>query len=569
MSKESAVIYVRVSTKAQDEKYSPDVQLNICRAYAEAQGLTVVEEFREAASGWKAGRRPKYFGMIDFIQTEKVHHLIYAFTDRIARNLDDWIPLRKTDVTLHNAVTKVSFTPSRREDYEKLADFEHGLVDARKSSDSTGKKVRDSQAEKVGRGEYPGSSPLGYLLEPIMVDGKPLVIKKELKRRTIIDPVRGPLLRRMFELYASGEYSLRDLVEKMKNLGLRSKADRVLILEEVRRYLRTPFYYGTFKWGGKFYPNKGTYEPIVNKGLFDAVQEVLDGRRVMVKRGKEFKYKGLLTCDFCGCAIVGDEQRRGKGGTPIVYYRCTGGKRTEWYQEHYHRPKCPLYYGPYHTEKDIDQFFETAIEALYVDPNTYEWVQNELEEDYKNLKALNRDEARNLRMERSKFESQEAAIIERLGGGPNPAIIAAYERHLEHIEQRKLEIESRLEELDKGEPSVSLGEIKEALELSKALKDKYLAASPEKRTKLNALLFRTVRITKEGYIPEHDENDPYITIAPFYFVWNEPFKSLWEIGFIQGMGEAKAGSEEQEKASERVKTKKWRGRRDSNSRPPA
>ncbi|MGA2363083.1 MAG: hypothetical protein ABSG73_11565 [Candidatus Aminicenantales bacterium] len=35
----------------------------------------------------------------------------------------------------------------------------------------------------------------------------------------------------------------------------------------------------------------------IDKGLFDAVQEVLDARRVMVKQGKHFKYKGLLTCD--------------------------------------------------------------------------------------------------------------------------------------------------------------------------------------------------------------------------------------------------------------------------------
>jgi hypothetical protein len=26
-------------------------------------------------------------------------------------------------------------------------------------------------------------------------------------------------------------------------------------------------------------------------------------------------------------------------------------------------------------------------------------------------------------------------------------------------------------------------------------------------------------------------------ISVFYFVWNEPFKSLWEIGYIQNMAE--------------------------------
>jgi len=61
-------------------------------------------------------------------------------------------------------------------------------------------------------------------------------------------------------------------------------------------------------------------------------------------------------------------------------------------------------------------------------------------------------------------------------------------------------------------------------------------------------MFRTVRITKEGWIPTHDEGDECLTIVPYYFVWNEPFKSLWEIGFIQGMSEATADLTEEQKA---------------------
>ncbi|MGA2361621.1 MAG: hypothetical protein ABSG73_04090 [Candidatus Aminicenantales bacterium] len=37
----------------------------------------------------------------------------------------------------------------------------------------------------------------------------------------------------------------------------------------------------------------------------------------------------------------------------------------------------------------------------------------------------------------------------------------------------------------------------------------------------------------------------------------KPLKSLWEIGFIQGMADAKAELDELEKTAERVKTKNW------------
>ena len=82
-------------------------------------------------------------------------------------------------------------------------------------------------------------------------------------------------------------------------------------------------------------------------------------------------------------------------------------------------------------------------------------------------------------------------------------------------------------------------------------------------------MFSTVRITKEGWLFDIDTDDVSPTLAPFYFVWNEPFKSLWEIGFIQGMDAATPKDEEGEKAKNLGKSKEWRGRRDSNSRPPA
>jgi len=63
---------------------------------------------------------------------------------------------------------------------------------------------------------------------------------------------------------------------------------------------------------------------------------------------------------------------------------------------------------------------------------------------------------------------------------------------------------------------------------------------PEKREKLNKLMFSTVRITRKDHIAIHDEDDPHLTAAPIYFVWHQPFKALNEISFIQGMAEENA-----------------------------
>ena len=602
-----AVAYVRVSTGKQKEKFSPTVQRREIRKYAATQKppLTIVESFEEARSGYELKARVKFYEMLDFVKKNNIGHVLYYLTNRVTRNDEDWADLKKLRVRLHNVKEGRAFTPGNKEDRRAKNQEDQDAVDAEKSSIDTSERVIPSQLEKAGRGEYPGNPPLGYLLEPIMVNGRPLIIKKEIKNKTIVDPIQGPLIKKMFEIFASGEAnSLRDLNSKMRNLGQRSKTGRMLNLEEVRRYLRTPFYYGTFKWGGKLYPNKGTYEPIISKALFDSVQDILDGRRTFTKRGKEFKYKDLLTCDFCGCRLVGDSHERINEKTGekriFIYYRCTGGKRTEWYQEKYKQPKCPLYYGPYYTEEKIDGFFEDAIDLLYIDPGVYDWMRGQLEEGYKNLTALNANELTSLRKEIAHNETTSGDLVEASARAMNDRVRAAYEKRIDDIERRNAEVEARIEELEKGEEAVSIDDIRETLVLSKSLKENYLNASPEKRTKLNRLMFSTVRITKEGWLPEIDEDDNSVTLAPFYFVWNEPFKSLWEIGFIQGMGEADPQgisknirtevidskdsyiirfikeSEKptpegllEEKGPKNAETKKWRGRRDSNSRPPA
>jgi hypothetical protein len=50
-------------------------------------------------------------------------------------------------------------------------------------------------------------------------------------------------------------------------------------------------------------------------------------------------------------------------------------------------------------------------------------------------------------------------------------------------------------------------------------------------------LFRTVRATRRELTSTPEDSDEAPTVSPFSFVWNEPFKSLWEIGFIQNIAE--------------------------------
>jgi site-specific DNA recombinase len=138
--------------------------------------------------------------------------------------------------------------------------------------------------------------------------------------RIEVDPVRGPFVTRLFELYATGEYSLKTITRKAYEIGLRHpRADRRMTKSEIHRMLQRLVYTGEFVWKGTRYA--GSHQPLVPCETFDAVQATL-GRKPRARYPKQrHAFMGLLTCARCGCAMTA-EKKKGK----YVYYRCTGYK---------------------------------------------------------------------------------------------------------------------------------------------------------------------------------------------------------------------------------------------------
>lgn len=139
-----------------------------------------------------------------------------------------------------------------------------------------------------------------------------------------IDPKTAPLIKKAFELAATSQYSIRRLKVEMYRLGLRSaRAKKELVKEAMARILRNPFYYGEYVWKGKRY--KGTHAPLISKELYDKVQIALGFIRKPRMTKLDFPFSGTLTCGNCGCSIVAEEKRK-KSGKSYVYYHCTNGK---------------------------------------------------------------------------------------------------------------------------------------------------------------------------------------------------------------------------------------------------
>jgi site-specific DNA recombinase len=309
----NAVIYARVSSRDQErEGYSIPAQLKLLREYAQRNELRILKEFIDVETAKITGR--KQFGeMMRFLSADsRCRVVIVEKTDRLYRNFRDCVTLEDLDVEIH--LPKESQVISKNS--KSQAKLVHGiqLVIARNYIENLREEVKKGMREKAEQGIYPSRPPLGYQ-------------NNKLERTIEVDPHKAPVAKRMFELYASGQYSLAGLRATLKKeLGVN------LAKSYLDRLLKNPFYQGQFYWEDKLY--RGSHTQLIPPDLFRRTQDVFSGRNRPRYRTHDFPFRGLLTCAYDNCKVTA-EVKKGK----YTYYRCTQ-----------FRGKCAL---PYIREEEL------------------------------------------------------------------------------------------------------------------------------------------------------------------------------------------------------------------------
>ena len=165
------------------------------------------------------------------------------------------------------------------------------------------------------------------------------------------------MLRRIFELYGTGNYSLSTLRKTLFE-ETRVRLSRAY-LETI---LKNQFYLGYFLWQGIQY--KGTHTPIVETTSVDRVQAVFAGHNKPKYRKHNFAFSRLLTCAHDGCTVT-TELHKGK----YVYYRCSFG-----------RGKCDL---PYMPEPQISDKLGDVLKNIYVPDEVVRAIVKSVQENEK------------------------------------------------------------------------------------------------------------------------------------------------------------------------------------------
>jgi DNA invertase Pin-like site-specific DNA recombinase len=298
-----AVLYARVSSKDQErEGFSIPAQLKLLRQYAREQQLTIVREFVDVETAKQSGRGG--FGeMIAALKADtSCRTVLVEKTDRLYRNIKDWMTVDDLDVTIHfvkeNAVVSKDSRSSDK--------FLHGIkvLMAKNYVDNLSEEVKKGLLEKAEQGHWPGRAPVGYL-------------DNLARHRIEADRTRGPLVTKLFEWYATGQYSLRAVTTRAHAAGLtHPRSGRRMMKAEIHRILQNPIYTGDFRWNGRMY--RGSHDPLITHDTFATVQAVLNRKPRARYPKQRHAFMGLLTCARCGCAMTA-ERKKGK----YTYYRCT------------------------------------------------------------------------------------------------------------------------------------------------------------------------------------------------------------------------------------------------------
>ena len=156
----TAVLYARVSSKDQEkEGFSIPAQQALLKKYAAEQGLKILEEFVDVETAKRAGRT-QFTEMLRFIKKKKTCKIILVEkTDRLYRNLKDWVMLDDMELEIH--LVKEGVTLS---DDSKSADkFMHGIrvLMAKNYIDNLSEEATKGMREKARQGIWPTKAPLG------------------------------------------------------------------------------------------------------------------------------------------------------------------------------------------------------------------------------------------------------------------------------------------------------------------------------------------------------------------------------------------------------------------------
>lgn len=416
-------LYCRKSTEDEDRQVlSLSSQIDEMKRMAKRLDLKIVGEPLYESKSAKAPGREVFSEVLDRIEKGEAQGILCWKMDRLARNPVDagrisWM-LQK-GIIKHIKTAERDYFP---EDNVLLASLEFGMANQYIRDLST--NVKRGLRAKNQQGWRNGIAPIGYLNNIQSLKGE---------KNIIPDPARFDIVRRIFEEYLAGHYSVRQLHVQAKKWGLNTRqtkrqGGKQVCLAHIYRLLTEPFYTGYFyarnSETGEKELVKGAHEPMITMGQFELMQQKLGRKgKAHPRNGHFFPFTGRTECGECGSMVTAEEKNQiicgsckhkfaslNKDACPkckrkivdmvnpttlhYVYYHCTKRKN----------PKCSQRSV---RVEDLEYLLDSALSKFELSSAFTQWALEELAKD-------NDEQIKGQRVEITSQDKRYTEVVQRL-----------------------------------------------------------------------------------------------------------------------------------------------------------
>lgn len=308
---ENACVYARYSSHRQGEN-SIDGQLSAAKAYADAKGYTIVHEYIDRAMTGRNDNRDEFQKMLSDCAKKQFSVIIVWKVDRFGRNREE-ITFNKYRAKKHGV--RVEYVAENLPDSPESVILESVLEGmAEYYSIQLAQNIRRGYRENARQCKYSG----GRI---------PLGLKLDKERHFIIDPETAPIVRRIYDMYASGQ-TVTEIIEELNEEGIRTNMGKPFTKNSLRTVLKNEKYIGVYDFNNGEIRIENGIPAIIDKNTFRKVQELIKvNRRAPAAKWSHADYmlSGKLFCGTCGAQMVG-ECGTGKSGNRYNYYLCIDHK---------------------------------------------------------------------------------------------------------------------------------------------------------------------------------------------------------------------------------------------------
>lgn len=293
---------------------------------AAAHGLAILDYYPEVVSGESLYARPQMLRLLEAVEAGKYDAVLVMDIDRLSRGRmkDQGIILDTFRDSSTLIVTPEKVYNLSDEIDDELAEFKTFM--SRREYKIINKRLRRGLQRSIEDGCYMANAPYGY--RKVTIDRRPTL--------EIYEP-EAKLVRIMYQLYTEG-YGCVAIANQINAMGGHPHRSSAFSRNSIAKILRNPTYIGKIVWNQKSHIKKNTkgnlkhitiynppekwtitdglHPPIIEKEVYDRVQDIMAGRYRPAHNDGTIKspLAGLVKCAVCG----GNMQRMTFKGTPYL-----------------------------------------------------------------------------------------------------------------------------------------------------------------------------------------------------------------------------------------------------------